>query len=274
MSLTTQDVDFLRGLVARHSGNVIVPRQLPMLEQRLTPIAEGKGLRTAGDLVAELRHGQDHTLSVQVAEAVTVNETSFFRDRHLFDALKETILPEIVERRKHERRIRIWCAACSSGQEPLSVAMVIRDAFPQLSAWDIRITATDICEIMLQRSVVGEYTQLETSRGLPGRFLSRFFTRIGNVFRACQDLRSMIDYQRMNLAGVWPSMGHFDIVLLRNVLIYFDQQAKSGILMRVNDVLDPEGYLFIGSAEMLIGLGAPFTRQEFNGTVSYRPGKR
>ncbi len=270
MPLATHDVDFLRDLVARHSGNVIAPRQVYLLEQRLAPLAESQGLPDVANLVGELRRSQNAKLSTQVAEAVTVNETSFFRDPHVFQALHSGILQEIVDRNRGAKEIRIWCAACSSGQEPYSIAMTLRESFPQLSNWKLHIVASDLSEDMLRRSRAGEYSQLEVNRGLPVKKLVRFFQRSGTTWRVKDELRNMISYRRLNLTQTWPYLGQFDIVFIRNVLIYFDQEKKRDILQRMRQVLKPNAYLFIGSAETIIGLGVPFERKEIHGTVCYR----
>ena len=190
---------------------------------------------------------------------------------HLFEALHSGIIPEIIRRNESRREIRIWCAASSSGQEPYSTAMTVREHFPQLDGWNVSIVATDLSEDMLRRTRSGEYSQLEVNRGLPARKLVRFFERSGTSWRAKEELRNMIECRRLNLTQAWPFLGQFDIVMIRNVLIYFDQPTKAEILGRVHRTLKPGGYLFIGSAETVIGMGAPFERQEINGTVSYRP---
>lgn len=270
MPLATHDIDFLRDLVAQHSGNVIAPRQVYMLEQRLAPLAQSKGLQDVTKLVTELRRSRNPGLSTQVAEAVTVNETSFFRDPHVFRALEAGILPEIVSRNRAKKELRIWCAACSSGQEPHSIAMTLREGLSHLSDWKLNIVATDLSEHMLRRSRAGEYSQLEVNRGLPAKKLVRFFERSGTTWRAKDELRNMISYRRLNLTQSWPYLGQFDIVFIRNVLIYFDQEKKRDILQRMRTVLKPDAYLFIGSAETIIGLGVPYERKEIHGTVCYR----
>jgi len=271
MPISTPNIDFLRGLVAEHSGNVVTERQAYLLEQRLTPVAEQHGLSNVEGLVAELRRTRSPQLSTQVAEAVTVNETSFFRDMHPFEALQKTIIPNLIQQNAPRRELRIWCAACSSGQEPYTIAMVLKEHFPQLSDWKVTIVATDLSEDMLRKSRSGEYTQLEVNRGLPIKKLVRFFERKGAVWQAKSELRDVIECRRLNLTTPWPYLGDFDVVFIRNVMIYFDQPTKIDILKRVRRVLRPEGYLFIGSAETIIGLGVPYQREEVNATVCYRP---
>ncbi|MCA9135914.1 MAG: protein-glutamate O-methyltransferase CheR [Planctomycetales bacterium] len=271
MSLATADFTFLCDLVARHSGNIIAARHAGMLEQRLVGVAGSVGARDLPSLVKRLRDSGDLALSDQVAEAVTVNETRFFRDEHLFEALRSYIIPELIRKNAKRKEIRIWSAACSSGQEPYSVAMVLREYFPQLSDWRINIVATDLSLQMLQRVQAGTYSQLEVSRGVSPKNLVRFFDRSGAGWQIKQELRDMIEVQRVNLTRPWPYMGQFDIALVRNVLIYFDRQTKNDILKRVRGALRPEGYLFIGAAETLIGLSVPYQRREIDATIIYRP---
>lgn len=271
MPLANPDIEFLRDLVADLSGNVIAPRQVYMLEQRLTPLAERMGLANLDALVSELRRSHDLSLKTKVAEAVTVNETSFFRDVHPFDALRTSIIPELVKKNATKRSIRIWCAASSTGQEPVSIAMTIRESFPELSNWKFDIVATDLSEDVLAKCRTGNYSQLEVNRGLPARKLVRFFERSGADWRTKPEIRDMITYQRLNLTKPLPFMSQFDVVFIRNVLIYFDQSTKIDILNRVHRTLNPDGYLFIGSAETVIGMGLPYRREEIDATVCYRP---
>ena len=271
MPLAIPDVEFLSRLVAKQSGNVIAPRQAYLLEQRLTPVAESIGLADVGALLKELRRSNSATLSTNVAEAVTVNETSFFRDVHPFDALPKTIIPEVVKKKQSQRELRIWCAACSSGQEPYSIAMMIREHFPELSNWKFQIVASDLSEDILAKSRSGTYTQLEVNRGLPARKLVRFFDRKGSAWQAKPELSNLISHPRLNLTTLWPLLGKFDIVFIRNVLIYFDQPTKTEILTRIQNTLTPDGYLFMGSVETIIDLSLPYRREEIDATVCYRP---
>lgn len=271
MYLTDPEIEFLTDIVAECSGNVIQPRQAYMLEQQLTPIAKRIGLDDVAELVNSLRKTDDQSLANLVAEAVTVNETSFFRDAHLFDALKTTIIPELVQRLSDVQRIRIWSAACSCGQEPFTIAMILRDHFPELIDWNVEIIATDISDEMISKSETGEYSQLEVNRGLPAHKLVRFFEQKGPTWRVKEELKELIEFRKLNLKNDWPPFGQFDLVFVRNVLIYFNQNTKSEILNRVRRVMRPDSYLFIGSAETTIGLGVPFQREEIDATFCYRP---
>lgn len=273
MALSSPDIDFLRGLVSNQSGNVVADRQTYLLEQRLTPIANRVGLDDVSALVGYMRKQKSTKLETEVAEAFTVNETSFFRDVHPFEALRKTILPELISKRKATKRLNVWCGACSSGQEPYSLAMTIREMGGLLDGWKINILATDISEKMIAKSSSGEFSQLEANRGLPARKLVRFFERRGSMWCAKDELRSMIEHKRLNLTKPWPHLGEFDLVFMRNVLIYFDRPTKQEILCKANRVVRDDGYFFLGSSETTIGLNVPFVREQINDTVCYRSGK-
>lgn len=271
MQLSTPEISFLSELVAEFSGNVIAERQAYILEKQLTPIAKRIGLGCVADLVSMLKRKPNPALATEIAEAVTINETSFFRDKHPFDALRKTIIPDLIKKNESKRSIRIWCAASSCGQEPYSIAMLIRETFPQLNDWKIEIIATDISNEMLDKCKSGKFSQLEVNRGLPARTLVRFFDRVGTDWQAKSELRKLISFRRLNLTKSFPVLGQFDIAFVRNVLIYFDQKTKKDILQRVRRVLHSDSYLFIGSVETTIGLGAPYRREEIDATVCYRP---
>ncbi|MHC4875011.1 MAG: CheR family methyltransferase [Planctomycetota bacterium] len=274
MPLTAPDIDFLRDLVVRQSGNILRAGQRDLIESRLTHLAQDCGLENVESLVAELkRSGSSPRLVDKVAQIVTVNETSFFRDIHPFQALQSSIIPSLIKENELRRDLKIWCAACSSGQEPYTIAMVIREHFPMLSDWNVRILATDLSEKMLTKCRNGEYTQLEVNRGLPARNLVRFFDRSGGRWKAKSELRNLIDCQQINLSNNWPITGQYDVIFIRNVLIYFNQETKADILRRAVSQLRPNGYLFIGSSETIIGLELPLKREEIDGTICYRHGK-
>jgi chemotaxis protein methyltransferase CheR len=270
MSLSTQDIEFLSGLVAEQSGNVVSHRQAYLLEQRLTPLAKENGKADIHELVEDVKRSKNRILSQKIAEAVTVNETSFFRDGHPFEALRKSIIPEMIAARQTKKSLNIWCAACSSGQEPYSIAMTIREHFSELNDWKIRILATDISEEMLTKSRNGVFSQLEVNRGLPARKLVKFFDRQGTSWIAKPDIRSLIDCRSLNLSKPWPYLGEFDIVFIRNVLIYFDQSAKQDILCRAAKILKPDGFLFLGSSETTIGINVPLERKQKDDTVCYQ----
>ena len=269
MPLLTEEIDFLRTLIVRRSGNVLSTDQSYLLESRLGPVALDHGMVDVSALVTELRKSTDARLAEKVTEALTINETSFFRDTQPFDALRDVLIPEFVQRRSAMRKLTIWSAASSSGQEAYSIAMLIRESFPELADWNVKIVATDLSDKMVARSQDGKYTQFEVNRGLPARLLIKYFDRSGATWQAKDELRRMIDCRKLNLMGVWPLLPAFDIVFLRNVLIYFDQPSKIGILEKVRSVMQADGKLFLGGGETLINLAAPFTREPIGKTVCF-----
>lgn len=201
---------------------------------------------------------------------MTTNETSFFRDIHPFAALERHLLPELITRRSAQRRLSIWSAACSSGQEPYTVAMILADRFAQLRDWDVRILATDISTEMLERARTGRYSQLEMNRGLPAVRLVRHFTRAGTGWEASAALRAAVEFRQLNLVEPWPAMASMDVVLLRNVLIYFSVATKREVLARLRRVLRPDGFLILGGAETTLGLDEHFERLQTGTGSCYR----
>ena len=203
---------------------------------------------------------------------MTTNETYFFRDQHPFDALAKAVLPQMIEKRMGRRALTLWCAACSSGQEPYTIAMVLREKFPELESWDVRILCTDISSEMLDRTRSGRYSQIEVNRGLPATMLIKYFGKVGTEWVVHEPLRRLLDVRALNLAGPWPSLGQIDIVFMRNVLIYFDVGTKSTILENTARSLAPDGVLFLGGAETTINLTASFRRVAVGPSTYYELG--
>jgi len=203
-------------------------------------------------------------------EAMTTNETSFFRDFHPFEGLKKFVLPDLIARRAAERELTVWCAASSSGQEPYSLAMLIRENLPQLVSWRIRILATDLSSDVLARAREGRYSQLEVNRGLPASLLVKYFEKRGCDWYLRDDIRNMVDFQIVNLASAWPFLPPMDIVMLRNVLIYFGVETKKDILAKVRRVLRPDGYLFLGGSETTFSIDDSFERVQLERATCYR----
>ncbi len=271
MPLATMEIDFLKQLISQRSGNVISSNQDYLLESRLLPVAKSIGLDNVHALVAELRRQPGSPLPERVAEAMTINETSFFRDMLPFDALRTTVIPSLIQKRAASKSLSIWCGASSSGQEPYTLAMILREHFNELGSWNVKIHATDLSEDMVKRTQEGVYSQFEVNRGLPAQMLIKHFERAGTQWRARPELRRMIDARRMNLTSAWPITAQYDIVFLRNVMIYFDQPTKERILNRIHKVLRPDGYLFLGGGETLITLNVPYLREPIGKTVCFRP---
>ena len=261
MTLTEEDSTFVRALARSHAALVFEESKEYLIEARLTPVALQVGAENIAGLVTILRRSQHSTVHDLVIDALTINETSWFRDRHPFDAMREHLLPRLIEARKDLRSLTVWCGAASTGQEPYSLAILIREHFPEISGWTVRIVATDICKSALEQAREGLYSQIEINRGLPAALISRYFQRDGTRFRLDGRIREMIEFKEMNLAGMWTGVPRADLVLMRNVMIYFDQVVKSKILNQIAaTVLRPDGALLLGGAETTLNLSDAYER--------------
>lgn len=260
--MTAQDFDFVCRLVRERSAIVLEPGKEYLVETRLLPIARQLQLASVGDLIGQLRTAAGNGLHTRVVEAMVTTETSFFRDIHPFETLKTTVLPELIRRRADERRIDVWCAASSTGQEPYSLALLIREHFPQLVTWKVNITATDLSGEVLAKARDGRYNQIEVNRGLPAPILVKYFKQHGPNWELSEDVRRMVEFRELNLVRPWPVMPQLDLVFLRNVMIYFDVETKKAILGRVARLLRPGGYLILGGAETTLNLCDSFRRAE------------
>lgn len=271
-ALSSADFDFLAGLVRDRSAIVLEPGKMYLLESRLNPIARAFDLGSLSELADVLRRTSDRKLTNAVVDAMTTNETSFYRDIHPFELLKKQILPELIQKRSKERRLTIWSNACSSGQEIYSIAMMIREHFPQLSDWDIRLRATDLSSEILQRAESGMFNQTEINRGLPMQLLMKYFHRDGVHWKINDEIRSMVRFDCVNLIENWPAtLLAVDVVFLRNVLIYFTPETKREILSKVRRRISDDGCLFLGGSENTMNLTNEFERVQVERTVFYRP---
>jgi chemotaxis protein methyltransferase CheR len=271
-AITSSDFDYICDLVRREAAIVLEPGKEYLAENRLHPVAREAGLESVGALVHQLRGGADH-LQTKVIDALTTNETSFFRDAHPWDALRDELIPKLIERRAASRMLTIWCAASSSGQEPYTLALLLKEHFAaQLEGWMVRILATDISPTMIERAGEGIYSQLEVNRGLPAPLLVKHFTRHGMKWQINADVRSMVEYRLMNLdlAGDYDRLPMCDLVLIRNVLIYFDLPTKRDILTRCRERLRPDGFLFLGSSETTLNVVEGFERVQSGKTICYQ----
>ncbi len=255
------DFVFVANLLRQRCALVLEPGKEYLVKARLAPLAQKHGLGGIGQLIEKLR-GCDNGLATEVMEAMVTTETSFFRDIHPFETLKKTVLPKLIELRRPQRQLNIWCAASSSGQEPYSIAMLLKEYFSELGGWRINLMATDISQEMLQRSRSGRYSQVEVNRGLPTPLLLKWFRQEGGAWQLDDQIRGMINFAQMNLAEPWPTMPTWDLVFLRNVMIYFDNSVKKAILGRVGRVLAKDGYLLLGGAETTLSLDDSFYRIE------------
>jgi chemotaxis protein methyltransferase CheR len=258
----------IRELVRERSAIVLEPGKEYLVEARLQPILKAFGLANVDELCARLNASS--ALASEVVEAMTTNETSFFRDLHPFEALRTEVLPELIARRRKEKTLDIWCAACSTGQEPYSVGILLREHFPELADWTVTILATDISQGVLTRARGGRYRQVEVNRGLSANQLLKHFDRSGLEWQIKHEIRSMVSFSPLNLIAEWPAMPTFDVVFMRNVLIYFDVETKQRILNRVERHLEQDGYLFLGGAETTVNIAPNFERAPFERASCYR----
>ncbi|RTL48284.1 MAG: protein-glutamate O-methyltransferase CheR [Bradyrhizobiaceae bacterium] len=247
------EYDFLRKLVKDRSGLVLSDDKHYLVESRLLPVARKSGLAGLSELFLKMKHGSERLIT-EAVEAMTTNETFFFRDKIPFDHLKDTVLPELLRARASRRSLRIWCAAASTGQEPYSIAMILKDMGAQLAGWRVEIVATDLSHEVLEKSKSGIYSQFEVQRGLSIQMLMDHFRQIGEVWQINPDIRAMVQFRPLNLLHDFSSLGVFDIVFCRNVLIYFDQQTKAAVFGNLARSMEPDGYLFLGAAETVVGL--------------------
>ena len=268
MTIGVREFQFVRDLVRAESAIVLEGGKEYLVESRLLPLSRTAGHPDVSTYVSAVASRRDPRELAAIVDALTTNETSWFRDIDPFTALRTTVLPALAKERPN-RTLRIWCAACSSGQEPYSVAMTVLDS-PALAGFDVSIVATDLSDEMLIKAGRGEYSQLEVNRGLPASLLVRHFQREGLNWRISPELRAKVDFRRLNLLQPYASLGRFDIVFMRNVLIYFDQPTKQDILRRVRQVTAPDGYLFLGAAEMTRGLDDQWEREPVGRSALYR----
>jgi len=268
--ISSEDLGFICDLVRERSAIVLEPEKAYLVQSRLEPLAKSEKLGTLAEFVRTLRHRPYGPLHKKVVEAMTTNETSFFRDLVPFQALREHILPALIKHNRAIQRLQIWCGASSSGQEPYSILFSMLDHFPELQSWEIRFIATDISQEMVIRCQEGQYSQLEVNRGLPVPFLKKYFFQNDRGWKVRDEVRSKIEFREMNLAGPWLVFPKLDLVFLRNVMIYFDLQTKRRILRNIRGILEPHGYLVLGASESTMNLDDRYERWGINGTSVYR----
>ncbi|MCF7764068.1 MAG: protein-glutamate O-methyltransferase CheR, partial [Verrucomicrobia bacterium] len=245
MSLSPAEFNYIRQLVNNHSAIALDETKEYLVEMRLAAVIRKLGIASISELILKLQSGTDEKLRLLVGESMTTNETSFFRDIHPFEALKSDVMPDLFKRRQTERTLSIWCAASSSGQEPYSIAMILRDHFPELLGWKLDFLATDISEQVLTQAREGRYNQLEVNRGLSSSHLQNHFQADGRQWVVNNQLRKMIRFESMNLNERWLPMPPLDLVFIRNVLIYFGVDTRKKILERIGTMMRPDGYLFV-----------------------------
>lgn len=257
-ALPPEDFAFLAALLKRRSGLVITPEKLYLVESRLMPLARKEQLPSIAALVGKLRGVQSEALQRAVTDVMTTNESLFFRDRTPFEQFEKELLPALQRARTAQKRIRVWCAAASTGQEPYSLAMLLKEKPALAAGWTLEILGTDICAEVIARAQAGLYSQFEVQRGLAIQLLMKYFAKEGDSWRLSETVRSMVRFRLYNLLDSFAGLGPQDIIFCRNVLIYFDRETKSDILARLAGVLPDDGYLLLGSAETVMGLSVPF----------------
>jgi len=255
--VTPADYDYLRKLLKDRSGLILSADKQYLVESRLTPLARKAGIATLGELVSKLKASNER-LTVDVVEAMTTNESFFYRDKVPFDHFKDAIMPSLIASRAKERRIRIWCAAASTGQEPYSLAMCLKDMKDKIAGWRVDIVGTDLSTEVLEKAKAGLYSQFEVQRGLPIQMLVKHFVQTGDTWQISPEIRAMVQYKPLNLLADFAHLGNFDVVFCRNVLIYFDQETKIGVLNRIAKMLEGDGFLVLGAAETVVGLTEAF----------------
>ena len=268
--MTPPDYEYLRKLLKDHSGLDLSTDKQYLIESRLLPLARKAGLVDIGDLVQKMKNGSI-SLIAQVVEAMTTNETFFFRDKIPFDHFREKIMPEMLQARASRKSLRIWCAAGSTGQEPYSLAICLKEMGAALSGWRVEIVATDLSNEVLEKSRAGIYSQFEVQRGLPIQMLVKYFKQTGELWQINPDIRAMVQHRQLNLLHDFSQLGRFDVIFCRNVLIYFDQDTKTSIFGRLARTVEPDGFLVLGAAETVVGLTEAF-KPVADRRGLYRPG--
>lgn len=269
MTLSAADFAYIRELVRRRSAIALDGKEY-LAEARLPPVARAAGADSLAALVSLLRRSPEGDLHLQAVEALTTNETSWFRDRHCFEAFESVLLPDLLRRRAGQRRLTVWSAAASSGQEAYSIAMLVQEQLAGGPSWDVRVLATDLSTRMVARTQAGVYSQLEVNRGLAATRLVRYFSRAGTGWQVDASLRALVSAAALNLAAPFPVLPAVDVVFLRNVLIYFPVAEQAAVLGRVRRVLRPDGYLLLGSAETTAAAAEGFERVPLERATAYR----
>ena len=274
MGIEANEFAFVAKLVDQRTGIVLEKGKEYLVESRLGPLAAREGLASLSALVARLKEAGAEPLARKVCDAMTTNETSFFRDVHPFETLRRTVLPDLIERRKATRQLSFWCAAASTGQESYSVLLTLLEHFPQLADWKLSFVATDICGDVLAKARAARFTQLEVNRGLPAALLVKYFRKEGSDWELSADVRKRVDFRELNLTTAWPAKPAADVIFMRNVLIYFSIDTKKQILGKARRVLKDDGYLFLGGAETTLNLDEQYVRVQLDKGSVYRMGGR
>ncbi|GAA0776536.1 protein-glutamate O-methyltransferase CheR [Roseibium denhamense] len=256
--MTPSEFDFLKNFLKTRSGLVLSNDKQYLVESRLLPIARSSKLETLSAVIQALQKGGNRTLETEVIEAMTTNESFFFRDKTPFDHFKDTMLPALLASRSTRKQLKIWCAAASTGQEPYSLGICLKEDAAKMGGWRTRILGTDLSQEVLEKAKTGLYSQFEVQRGLPIQMLLKYFEQKGDMWQINAGMRAMVEWKKLNLLDSFSHLGEFDIVFCRNVLIYFDQATKTEILGRLAKALPEDGFLVLGAAETVVGLTDAF----------------
>jgi chemotaxis protein methyltransferase CheR len=272
VALLTADFEFVTSFARRSAAIIIEPGKDYFVESRLSSLASSHACSSVPDFINLLRKTPSSSaLHGKVLDALTTNETFFFRDIAPFDALRETVIPKLIAQRAAQRSLAFWSAASSTGQEAYSLAIMLRENFPQITDWRIQIIGTDLSATVLKQARAGRYNEFEINRGLSPELIKKHFTHEGNAWTANAELRGMVDFRPMNLIEPWPRLPLFDVVLMRNVMIYFDVPTKQAILRNIRTTLQPQGSLLLGSAETTINLDAGWQSVGLGRATVYQP---
>jgi chemotaxis protein methyltransferase CheR len=252
--MNPNDFKFYSAFLLEKAGYAINEDKIYLLESRLTPVIKKWQLDSIADMIPQLRLGQNKELFQDVIDAMMTNETLFFRDDKPFKQLRNTVLPTVLQNRETQKKLRIWSAACSTGQEPYSIGMILRETMPTIAQWKIEILATDLSQTALEQAKEGKFSQFEIQRGLPISMAMKNFVQQGVQWQINETLRNMVKFEAFNLLDKMERLGTFDIILCRNVLIYFEEEIKRNVLLSLSKRLAPDGFLFLGGSETIIGL--------------------
>lgn len=271
--MTKDDFTFVCQLAKQHTAIDLQPGKEYLVETRLSPLAKSVGFDSLHKFIQQLRLQtfESRALRDRALDALTTNETSFFRDSTPFEALRTVVLPELIAAQRSVKRLSIWSAACSTGQEIYSLAMILRDHFPELHTWNVRLFATDISSSVLEKAKAGRYNRMEVTRGLPEAMRERYFREEGLAWQIDERIRSAVEFKQMNFIDPWPSLENFNLIFIRNVLIYFDLPTKQKILGQVRRHLYPNGYMMLGSMETTMNVDPNWTPRSCGGTTVYAP---
>ena len=270
-ALPSADFEYIRALVQRLAAMELEGDKQYLVQARLAPVAAEAGCRDLAELAKRVRLEEAGPLAGKIIDALTTNETLFFRDGHPFEALRKTVLPELMGRRRDKQKLNVWSAAASTGQEAFSFSMLLKENFPELASWNVEILGTDISTNALAQAREGCYSRIAINRGLPAQLMVRYFRHENDSWNIRDDIRKMVEFRHLNLDGPWPYMPVFDLVFIRNVLIYMSLESRRKILSRIRLQMAPDGYLLLGSTENMLQTPEGFTSVDVNGSLFFRP---